>query len=135
MATTQRDGASTELSVQVATMGEAVGDEEPSVLTLLKTAGASTLLCSETSAITRDSGTVTADGHSMGGHESSAVMMLQAASNVMNSTSATAVVLSSGRTESNEVVDSMNIDQNNQASAREGKWHRSSSLLLHNAYY
>ncbi len=76
-----------------------------------------------------------ADGHSMGGHESSAVMMLQAASNVMNSTSATAVVLSSGRSESNEVVDSMNIDQNNQASAREGKWHRSSYLLLHNAYY
>ena len=114
MATTQRDGASTELSVQVATTGEAVGDEEPSVLTLLKTTGASTLLCSETSAITRDSGTVTADGHSMGGHESSAVMMLQAASNVMNSTSATAVALSSGGTGSNEVVETTNMDENNQ---------------------
>ncbi len=85
MATTQRDGASTELSVQVATTGEAVGDEEPSVLTLLKTAGASNLLCSETSAITRDSGNVIAAAHSVGGHETSAVILLQTASNVMNS--------------------------------------------------
>ncbi len=100
MATTQRDGASTELSVQVATTGEAVGDEEPSVLTLLKTAGASTLLCSETSAITRDSGNVTAVAHSVGGHETSAVMLLQAASNV--------------RTGSNKVVETTNMDENNQ---------------------
>ena len=114
MATTQRDGASTELSVQVATTGEAVGDEEPSVLTLLKTAGASTLLCSETSAITRDSGNVIAAAHSVGGYETSAVILLQAASNVMNSDSATAVALSSGGTGSNEVVETTNMDENNQ---------------------
>ena len=114
MATTQRDGASTELSVQVATTGEAVGDEEQSVLTLLKTAGASTLLCSETSAITRDSGNVIAAAHSVGGHETSAVILLQAASNVMNSASATAVALSSGGTGSNEVVETTNMDENNQ---------------------
>jgi hypothetical protein len=104
VATTQRDGASTELSVQVATTGEAVGDEEPSVL----------LLCSETSAITRDSGNVIAAAHSVGGYETSAVILLQAASNVRNSASATAVALSSGGTGSNKVVETTNMDENNQ---------------------
>jgi hypothetical protein len=110
----QMVGASTKLSVDVATTDVVVGDEEPSVLTLLKTAGASTLLCSETSAITRDSGNVIAAAHSVGGHETSAVILLQAASNVMNSDSATAVALSSGGTGSNEVVETTNMDENNQ---------------------
>ncbi len=91
-----------------------MGNEEPSVVTLLKTAGASNLLSSEISAITRNSGNVTAVGHSTGDHETSAVMLLHAASNVMNSTSATAVALSSGITGSNEVVETTNIDKNNQ---------------------
>jgi hypothetical protein len=68
----------------------------------------------QASAITRDSGNVTAVAHSVGGHETSAVMLLQATSNVMNSASATAVALSSGGTGSNKVVETTNMDENNQ---------------------